>query len=94
MPKFFNSDVAELAHQLTISPRRLRVEQIRRIANLVGLIESDRAYPFDFVCYHITKYRKRGPSTGSFRSESSGPSRSSPRRNANNFQARLRVTGS
>ncbi len=65
MPKFFNSDVAELSHQLTLSPRRLRIEQIRRIDNLVGLIEPDRAYPFDFVCYHITKYRKRGPSTGS-----------------------------
>ena len=60
MPKFYNSDMAELAHQLTLSPRRLRVEQLRGVANLVSLIEPNRAYPFDFVCFHITKYQKRG----------------------------------
>lgn len=64
MVKFFNSDMAELAHQLTLSPRRLRMEQIRGIDRVLGLIEADRTYPFDFVCFHVTKYRKRGPSTG------------------------------
>ena len=28
------------------------------------MAERDRTYPFEFVCYRITKYRKRGPSTG------------------------------
>ncbi len=64
MLKFFNSDMAELAHQLTISPRRLRVAQLRGIDELLGVIESAKAYPFDFVCFHITGYRKRGPTTG------------------------------
>ncbi|MFH1107595.1 MAG: sigma-70 family RNA polymerase sigma factor [Planctomycetota bacterium] len=64
MPKFFNSDMAELAHQLTLSPRRLRMEQIRGIDRLLGLVEAERTYPFEFVCFHITKYRKRGPATG------------------------------
>jgi len=64
MVKFFNSDMAELAHQLTLSPRRLRMEQIRGIDRVLGLVSADRTYPFDFVCFHITKYRKRGPSTG------------------------------
>ncbi|UCE59621.1 MAG: sigma-70 family RNA polymerase sigma factor [Phycisphaerales bacterium] len=58
--KFYNSDMADLAHQLTISPRRLRVEQIRAIEGLLQIIEPSRAYPFEFVCYGITKYRKRG----------------------------------
>jgi len=40
------------------------MEQIRGIDRVLGLVEADRTYPFDFVCYHITKYRKRGPSTG------------------------------
>ncbi len=66
MPKFFNSDMAELALQLTLSPRRLRMEQIRGIENLIGLIEPDRAYPFELVCYRITKYRKRGPAKTGF----------------------------
>jgi RNA polymerase sigma factor (sigma-70 family) len=66
MPKFFNNDIAELTHQLTLSPRRLRVEQIHGIETLLGLIEPEKAYPFDFVCYHITKYQKRAAATGSF----------------------------
>ena len=66
MPKFFNSDIADLANQLTRSPRRLRMEQIRGIERLIELAEPDRAYPFDFVCYHITKYRKRGVATTGF----------------------------
>ena len=63
MPKFYNPEMGELAHQLTLSPRRLRLEQLRGIDGLLALIERDRAYPFDFVCYHITQYRKRGSST-------------------------------
>lgn len=59
MPKFFNSDLAELTHQLAISPRRLRVEQLNGIENLLGLVEEGSSYPYDFVCYHITGYRKR-----------------------------------
>lgn len=63
MFKFFNSDIADLAEQLTRSPRRLRMEQIQGIETLLSVVEPDRAYPFDFVCYHITKFRKRGSST-------------------------------
>jgi RNA polymerase sigma factor (sigma-70 family) len=63
-PKFYNSDMADLAHQLTLSPRRLRLAQIRGIEELLGLIDVQKAYPFEFVCFHITNYRKRGPTTG------------------------------
>ncbi len=64
MPKFFNTDLADLTHQLTLSPRRLRVEQLHGIDHLLGLIDAKKAYPFDWVCFHITKYRKRGADTG------------------------------
>ncbi len=63
MPKFLNRDMSELAHQLTISPRRLRIQQLRGIETLLNIAESDRAYPYEFVCFHITGYHKRGPST-------------------------------
>lgn len=63
MTKFYNSDIADLAHQLTLSPRRLRVEQLRGVEQLLAMTDPNRAYPFEFVCYHITKYRKRGAST-------------------------------
>lgn len=66
MPKFYNKDMAELAHQLTLSPRRLRVAQIQEMEAVLGLIDPDRTYPFDFVCYRITKYRKRSSRTSAF----------------------------
>lgn len=64
MPKFFNREMADLTHQLTLSPRRLRVEQIHGIDCVLGLVDTRKAYPFDWVCYHITKFRKRGSETG------------------------------
>ena len=64
MPGYFNADLEQLAHQLTLSPRRLRLKQIARIEDLLAVADPDRAYPYDWVCYHITKYRKRGEDTG------------------------------
>lgn len=64
MPKFYNNDMAELAHQLTISPRRLRMKQIRGIERLYSVIEPEKAYPFEFICHAITEFRKRGGTTG------------------------------
>ena len=63
MAKFFNSEIEDLAQQLTHSPHRLLRSQINGIEELLGLIKPDRAYPFDFVCYKITNYRKRRSTT-------------------------------
>lgn len=60
MTKILNKDLADLAHQLTLSPRRLRVEQLERIESLLATVDQARLYPYEFVCYHITKYRHRG----------------------------------
>ena len=59
MAKFFNKDLADLAHQLTLSPRRLRLEQIAGVERLLGMVEPDKVYPYEFVCFHITKYQGR-----------------------------------
>ncbi len=59
MAKFYNSDIADLAHQLTLSPKRLRMQQVQGIDKLLGMVEANRAYPYEFVCYHITGYDKR-----------------------------------
>lgn len=63
MAKFLNSDLADLAHQLEISPRRQRVGQVQGVDRLLGVIDPDKSYPFEFVCYEITGFRKRGAST-------------------------------
>ena len=59
MLKYCNSDMAELAHQLTLSPVRQRCRQLNGIEHLLSITEPGRAYPYELVCYHITGYRKR-----------------------------------
>lgn len=64
MTNFFNRELAELAHQVSLSPRRLRVGQLDSVQTLLSAIEPKKAYPFEFVCFRITGYHKRGPSMG------------------------------
>ncbi|GJM25500.1 MAG: DNA-directed RNA polymerase sigma-70 factor [Phycisphaerae bacterium] len=59
MTKFASKDLAELAHQLQLSPKAKRLSQLQGIETLLGLIQSDRTYPYDMVCFHITGYRNR-----------------------------------
>jgi len=65
--KYRVTAIAELAHQLTLSPSRLRLRQIEGAEYLLDLIDPDKGYPYEFVCYHITGYRSRrsnGPARG------------------------------
>ena len=64
MAGYYNADLEELAHQLTLSPRRLRLRQIFNIEGLLSFVDPERAYPYDLVCYRITDYRKRGAQPG------------------------------
>jgi hypothetical protein len=57
MLKYRNKHLGELAHQLTISPRRLRVGQLEGIDRLLDLIKAEKSYPYDLVCFHITGHR-------------------------------------
>lgn len=64
MPKFYVKEIEELALQLNHSPRRLRMEQLRGVDSLLGVIDPNKAYPYEFACYHITKYQKRHAEAG------------------------------
>ena len=59
MHKYAASEIAELAHQLTISPVRLRLSQLEGIERLLGVIQPDGDYPYELVCFHITGYTPR-----------------------------------
>ncbi|NOX60283.1 MAG: hypothetical protein GXP29_15685, partial [Planctomycetes bacterium] len=59
MTKFASKDLAELAHQLQLSPKAKRLSQLQGIETLLGLVNPDKSYPYDMVCYHITGYRNR-----------------------------------
>jgi RNA polymerase sigma factor (sigma-70 family) len=59
MFNYHSSELAELAHQLTLSPRRLRLKQLDGIESLLSLVDPKSAYPYEFVCYTITGYHPR-----------------------------------
>ncbi len=51
---YLNTDLGELAHQLTLSPRHLRPRQIEGIERVLDLCDPRKDYPYDWVCFHIT----------------------------------------
>jgi len=55
--------MAELAHQLKLSPVRLRLKQIDAVEYLVDLIEPEKSYPYEFVCHQLTGYRPKAGAT-------------------------------
>ncbi len=59
MLKYAVNELAELAHQLTISPLHLRLDQLNGIEKMLELAAPDNSYPYDLVCFHITGYRSR-----------------------------------
>jgi RNA polymerase sigma factor (sigma-70 family) len=64
MAKYIRKEMSRLAHQLTLSPLRLREAQLAGAEALAGIIEPDKNYPYDFVCYRITGYRKSNGTSG------------------------------
>jgi len=59
MKSYRCAEIAQLAHELTLSPLRHRLRQLAGIARVFDLVEPKREYPYSFVCYHITGYRPR-----------------------------------
>ncbi|MCP4250163.1 MAG: sigma-70 family RNA polymerase sigma factor [bacterium] len=56
MYKYATTEIAELAHQLTISPTRMRLGQVDGIERLLGLLKTEGSYPYELICFHITGY--------------------------------------
>lgn len=52
-------ELAQLAHQLKLSPHRLKPVQIAGAARMLRLIRPGKCYPYDLVCYHVTGYRTK-----------------------------------
>lgn len=59
MAQYRHKAIAELAHQLKLSPVRLRLKQFDAAEYLVDLIEPDKTYPYEFVCHQLTGYRPK-----------------------------------
>jgi len=59
MRQIKNHSLSQLLMQLKFTPIRKRQEQLVGAEKLLGFVEKDKEYPFEFVCYHITGYRPK-----------------------------------
>ncbi len=59
MRKIKSPNLAQLLMQLRFTPERKRRAQLEAAERLYALIEEDRQYPYDFVCFHITGYNPK-----------------------------------
>ncbi len=59
MKSYRCGEIAQLSHELSLSPLRHRLRQVAGIKRAIDLIEPHREYPYTFVCYHITGYHSR-----------------------------------
>jgi hypothetical protein len=60
MRKIKNEELAQLLMQVRFAPARQRQKQLVRAEELLDIIERDKDYPFEFVCFKITGYRPEG----------------------------------
>jgi RNA polymerase primary sigma factor len=56
MRKISSPGLAQLLLQLRYTPLEKRRKQLRAAEKLFEIIENDREYPFEFVCFHITGF--------------------------------------
>jgi len=62
MASYHHQPIGELAHQLKLSPVRLRLKQLDAAEYVITLIDPQKRYPYEFICNQITGYRPKGPS--------------------------------
>ncbi|MFH1418864.1 MAG: sigma-70 family RNA polymerase sigma factor [Planctomycetota bacterium] len=59
MKSYRLTEIAQLAHELSLSPLRHRLRQTVGIRRAIELLDPKREYPYSFVCFHVTGYRPR-----------------------------------
>src|ERR1035437_5718473 len=57
MATWRDDKILELANQLTYSPAEKRSEQLGAAMGLVGDVDGERTYPWDFVHFRITGFQ-------------------------------------
>jgi RNA polymerase sigma factor (sigma-70 family) len=59
MRKIKNQNLAQLLMQLHFTPQKKRRKQLDAAEKLLAIIQSDKEYPFEFVCFHITGFHPK-----------------------------------
>ena len=60
MRKIKNQNLAQLLMQLRFTPQEKRRRELEAAERLFSLVDANKQYPFDFVCFHITGYHPKG----------------------------------
>ncbi|OHB67330.1 MAG: hypothetical protein A2Y76_10990 [Planctomycetes bacterium RBG_13_60_9] len=60
MRRIKSPSLAQLLMQLRFTPELKRRAQLEAAERLYSLIETDKQYPYDFVCFHITSFTPKG----------------------------------
>ncbi|HUU20027.1 MAG TPA: sigma-70 family RNA polymerase sigma factor [Sedimentisphaerales bacterium] len=61
MRKIKSQSIAQLLLQLRFTPEKKRRAQLDAAEKLYAVIEPEKEYPFEFVCFRITGYHPKGP---------------------------------
>ena len=59
MRQIKNENLAQLLAQLRFASEKQRLKQLDATEKLLTLIDKDREYPFDFVCFRITGFKPK-----------------------------------
>ncbi len=60
MQQIKNHNLAQLLMQLRFTPPSKRRKQLEGAEQLLSIIDKDREYPFEFICFKITGFRPKG----------------------------------
>jgi len=57
MHKIENKNLSRLLNQMRFTPYKKRANQLQATERLLSIIEEDKEYSFEFICYKITEFR-------------------------------------
>jgi RNA polymerase sigma factor (sigma-70 family) len=60
MRKIRNRNLAQLLMQLRFAPQKKRHKQVVSAEKLFAIIDHEKEYPFEFICFKITGFRPKG----------------------------------
>ena len=60
MRQITNPNISQLLMQLRFTPQKQREKQLEAAETLFEIIDKDKEYPFEFVCFRITGFHPKG----------------------------------
>ena len=60
MRRIKNQNLAQLLMQFRFTPQKKRQKQLDSAEKLLAVIDKDKEYPFEFVCFRITGFHPKG----------------------------------